>query len=53
MVGSTWDVGIVTTYEAIGRSVLNYAAPFWTSKLSQTHWTNLQTAQNVAIRVAS
>lgn len=56
LAGSTWGKDkevITTTYKAIGRSVLNYAAPIWTPNLSETNWNHLQTAQNNALRIAT
>ncbi len=50
--GKTKEI-IVTTYKAIGRSVLNYCCPIWTPNLSNTNWKHLQTAQNTALRVAT
>lgn len=40
--GTTWGMDteiIIATYNAIGRSLLNYAAPIWTSFWSDTQWT--------------
>lgn len=56
LAGSTWGKDketIVTTYKAIGRSIINYAAPIWTPQLSQTSWNKLQTTQNAALRTAT
>ena len=44
---------IVNTYKAIGKSVVNYAAPVWTQSLSDTNWKELNVAQNAALRVAT
>jgi len=44
---------IVTTYKAIGRSIINYAAPIWSPELSDTQWRNIQTRQNNALRIAT
>ena len=38
------------TYKAIGRSVLDYGAPIWASRNSNTNWTHLQKQQNIALR---
>ena len=54
--GSDWGKDketIITTYKAIGRPILNYAAPIWSPQISQTHWTNLQATQNAALRIAT
>ncbi len=56
LAGSTWGKEkevLVTTYKAIGQSVLNYCCPIWTPSLSTTSWKGLQTAQNAALRVAT
>ena len=44
---------IIATYKAVGRSLLNYAAPIWTSFLSDTQWRALQTTQNNVLRIAT
>ena len=44
---------IVNSYKAIGRSVVNYAAPIWTTFLSDTQWNRLQVSQNNALRTAT
>ncbi len=44
---------IVKTYKAIGRSVINYAAPVWTPSLSKTNRNGLETTQNAVLRVAT
>ena len=41
---------LLTTYKAIGRSVLNYAAPVWTPYLSVTREREMQTVQNATLR---
>ena len=56
LAGTTWGKSkeiIVNTYKAIGRSVVNYAAPVWTPSLSDTNWKELNVAQNAALRVAT
>lgn len=56
LAGSTWGKSkeiLKSTYEAIGRSVINYAAPVWTPVLSTTHWDDLEAAQNSALRIAT
>ena len=47
--GSDWGCTketLAVTYKAIGRGVLNYAAPVWTPTFSNTNWNTLQTKQN-------
>ena len=41
---------LLTTYKAVGRSVLNYSAPIWTPILSDSRWKDLQRRQNSTIR---
>ena len=56
LAGTKWGKSkeiIVNTYKAIGRSVINYAAPVWTPSLSKTNWDRLETTQNAALRVAT
>lgn len=56
LAGTSWGKDketITTTFKAIGRSILNYAAPVWSSQLSDTSWGKLQVTQNVALRVAT
>ena len=42
---------LTTTYKAISRPVVNYAAPIWTPALRDTHRRELQAAQNSSLRV--
>ncbi|XP_036332737.1 uncharacterized protein LOC118744114, partial [Rhagoletis pomonella] len=56
LAGSTWGKDketLLATYKAIGRPVLNYAAPVWSPGTSWTQWTKLQTGQNAALRTAT
>ena len=46
-------MAISVTYEDVGRSVLNYAAPIWTPTVSSTNWGDLQQKQNVALRATA
>ena len=39
------------TYKAVGRSIINYAAPVWSTNASTTSYRNIQTAQNAALRI--
>jgi hypothetical protein len=53
LAGTTWGKSkeiLLTTFKAIGRSVINYAAPIWSPSLADSHWNKLQTAQNSALR---
>ena len=42
---------LTTTYKAISRPVVNYAAPIWTPALRDTPWSKLQAGQNSSLRV--
>ena len=44
---------IILTYQAIGRSVINFAAPVWAPVINESSWKCLQTAQNEASRIAT
>lgn len=53
LAGPNWGLDkdtLTTTYKAIGRSVISYAAPAWSSLPSDTGWSKLQVAQNMALR---
>ena len=53
LAGSTWGKDketLQTTYKAVGRPLLNYAAPIWSPQLQDSNWKKLQTAQNAALR---
>ena len=55
LAGTSWGKEpetIITTYKAIGRSILNYCAPIWTPTLSNSNWDDIQVAQNSALRTA-
>ena len=56
LVGSTWvcdEETLLTTYQAIGRSILSYCSAVWTPSLKDTNWCRLQLAQNSALRIAT
>ncbi|XP_046803758.1 uncharacterized protein LOC124419191 [Lucilia cuprina] len=56
LAGSTWGMDkeiLLTTYQTIGRSVVNYAAPVWTPRFSDTQWKKLQSCQNAALRTVT
>ena len=51
--GTTWGCSketLNTTFKAIGRSVINYAAPIWTPTISQTNLKKIQMKKNAALR---
>ena len=39
------------TYKAVGRSIINYAAPVWSTNLRDTNYRNIQYTQNEAMRI--
>ena len=41
------------TYKAVGRSIINYAAPVWSTNLRDTNYRNIQYTQNEALRIAN
>ena len=41
------------TYKAVGRSIINYAAPVWSTNLRDTNYINIQYTQNKAMRIAT
>ena len=41
------------TYKAVGRSIINYSAPVWSTNLRDTSYRNVQYTQNVALRIAT
>jgi len=56
LTGTAWKQQketIILTYQAIGRSVINYAAPVWALVINEFFWKCLQTAQNEALRIAT
>ena len=41
------------TYKAVGRSIINYAAPAWSPNLHNTNYRKIQYTQNEALRIAT
>ena len=41
------------TYKAVGRSIINYAAPVWSPNLHDTNYRKKQYTQNEALRIAT
>ena len=41
------------TYKAVGRSIINYAAPVWSTNLRDTNYINIQYTQNEAMRIST
>ena len=53
---STWGCDketLLTTYQAIGRSILSYCCTVWTLSLTYTIWSRQQRAQKSALRIAT
>ena len=56
LAGYTWGCdkeSLLTTYQAIGRSILSYCSPFWTPSLRDSNWCRLQRAQDSALRIST
>ena len=41
------------TYNALGKSIANYAAPVWSTNASDSSFKKIQTVQNAALRTAT
>ena len=41
------------TYKAVGRSIINYAAPVWSTNQRDTNYSNIQYTQNETLRIAT
>ena len=41
------------TYKAVGRSIINYAAPVWSTNLRDTNYRNIQYMQSEALRIST
>ena len=41
------------TYKAVGRSIINFAAPVWSTNLRDTYYRNTQYTQNEALRIST
>ena len=44
---------LLMTYKAVGGSIINYAAPVWSTNLRDTNYRNIQYTQNKALRIAT
>ena len=56
MAGTSWGQQKETqlmTYKAVGRSIINYAAPVWSTNLRDTNYRNIQYTQYEALRIAT
>ena len=55
LTGSSWGQDketLLMTYNTMGKSIANYAAPVWSTNASDSSFKKIQTAQNVALRTA-
>ena len=41
------------TYKVVGRSIINYAAPVWSTNLCDTNYRSIQYTQNEALKIAT
>ena len=41
------------TYKAVGRSIINFAAPVWSANLRDKNYRNTKSTQNEALRIAT
>ena len=56
LAGTSWGQQketLLMTYKAVGRSIINYAAPVWSTNLRDTNYKNIQYTQNEALRIAT
>ena len=54
LAGSSWgqEGTLLLTYNVLGKSIVNYAAPVWRTSTSDSSFKKIQTAQNAALRTA-
>ena len=56
LAGTSWGQQketLIMTCKAIGRSIINYAAPVWSTNLHDTNYRNIQYTQNEALRIST
>ena len=56
LAGTSWrqqKETLLMTYKAVGRSIINYAAPVWSTNLRDTNYKNIQYTQNEAVRIST
>ena len=56
LAGTSWrqqKETLLMTYKAVGRSIINYAAPVWSPNLHDTNYRKIQYTQNKALRIAT
>ena len=44
---------LLMTYKKVGRSIINYAGPVWSTSLRDTNYINIQYTQNDALRIST
>ena len=44
---------LLMTYKTVGRSIINYASPVWSTNLRVTNYRNIQYTQNEALRIST
>ena len=56
LAGTSWaqqKETLLMTYKAVGRSIINYAAPVWSTNLRDTNYRNIQYTHNEALRIST
>ena len=56
LAGTTWGCDketLLTTYQAIGRSILSYCCLVWTLSHRDTNWSRFQRSSNSALRITT
>ena len=56
LAGTSWGQQketLLMTYNSVGRSIINYAAPVWSPNLHDTSYRKIQYTQNEALRIAT
>ena len=56
LAGTSWGQQketLLMTYKAVGRSIINHAAPVWSPNLHDTNYRKIQYTQNEALRIAT
>ena len=55
LAGTSWGQQretLLMTYKAVGRSIINYAAPVWSPNLHDTNYRKIQYTQNESLKIA-
>ena len=56
LVGTSWGQQketLLMTYKAVGRLIINYASPVWSTNLCDTNYRTIQYTQNEALRIST